>query len=252
MATYAMTGGATGIGAALKEQLRSRGDTVIVVDIRDADVHADLSTSEGRSAAVAGVRAMAPDGLDGFIACAGLGTHVKPASLIGAVNYFGAVATIEGLRDLVSQKRGSVLIVSSNSAPMMGADNAFVEACLAGDEAAALELLEDGHTAYAGSKRALTQWMRRNVQDYAASGVRINAVAPGITRTNMTDAVSNDPELGDAIRQFEAMTPLGGSAEPSQIANAMRFLLGEDADFICGAVLFVDGGTDALLRADTF
>ncbi len=252
MATYAMTGGATGIGAALKEQLLARGDTVIVVDVRDADVHADLSTAEGRSAALAGVHAMAPDGLDGFIACAGLGTHVKPPSLIAAVNYFGAVATVEGLRDLVAQKRGAVLIVSSNSAPMMQADNAFVEACLAGDEAAALALLEDGHTAYAGSKRALTQWMRRNVQAYAQAGVRINAVAPGITRTNMTDAVSNDPELGDSIRQFEAMTPLGGSAEPKQIANAMRFLLGDDADFICGAVLFVDGGTDALLRADSF
>ena len=51
MAIYAMTGGATGIGAALKEQLRERGDTVVVVDIKDADIVADLSTAEDRSRA---------------------------------------------------------------------------------------------------------------------------------------------------------------------------------------------------------
>jgi NAD(P)-dependent dehydrogenase (short-subunit alcohol dehydrogenase family) len=247
-----MTGGATGIGAALREQLREQGDTVIVVDIREADIVADLATAEGRRAAVAGLVAAAPDGLDGFIPCAGLGTHVKPPALIGAVNYFGAVATIEGVRELVAKRRGSILVVSSNSAPMMQPDNPFVEACLAGDEQAALALLEDGHTAYAGSKRALTQWMRRHVNEYAAGGVRLNAVAPGITRTRMTEEVSQDPDLGDSIRQFEAMTPVGGSAEPAQIASAMRFLLGPGADFICGAVLFVDGGTDALLRPDAF
>jgi NAD(P)-dependent dehydrogenase (short-subunit alcohol dehydrogenase family) len=252
MAIYAITGGATGIGAALRQQLSERGDTVIVVDIKQADVQADLATAEGREAALAGVRAAAPDGLDGFIACAGLGTHVKPPSLIAAVNYFGAVVTALGLRDWVAKKRGSILLVSSNSAPMMDADNPFVTACLAGDEAAALAAASDGHTAYAGSKRALTQWMRRNVQDFAAAGVRLNAVAPGITRTNMTQAVSEDPELGDAIRDFEAMTPLGGAAEPEQIARAMEFLLSPQADFICGAVLFVDGGTDALMRPDSF
>ena len=50
MAVFAMTGGATGIGAALKEQLRTQGDTVIVVDIKTADIVADLSTAEGRQA----------------------------------------------------------------------------------------------------------------------------------------------------------------------------------------------------------
>ncbi len=247
-----MTGGATGIGAALKEQLRERGDSVIVVDIKDADVVADLSTAEGREAAITGVAALAPDGLDGFIPCAGLGNHVKPPSLIGAVNYFGAVATVEGLKDLVAQRKGSVLIVSSNSAPMLPVDNPFVEACLAGDETAALGMLEDGNTAYMGSKRAISTWMRRNVNDYAGAGVRMNAIAPGITRTPLSEGVAGDPELGEAIRQFEEMTPLGGSASPEQIANAMRFLLSSDADFICGAMLFVDGGTDALLRPDSF
>ena len=60
MAIYAMTGGATGIGAAIKQQLREQGHQVIVVDIHDADIVADLSTIEGREQAVAGIRAAAP------------------------------------------------------------------------------------------------------------------------------------------------------------------------------------------------
>lgn len=248
---YAMTGGATGIGAALKQTLIERGDTVIVVDIKDADVVADLSTAAGRQAAIDGVRALAPEGLDGFIPCAGVGSHM-PAPLVAAVNFYGVIETVEGLRDLVARKRGSILLVSSNSAPMIDGDNPFVTACLEADEAAAVAAATDGHTAYAGSKRAITQWMRRNVSTYAASGVRMNAVAPGITETNMTEEISKDENLGEAIKQFAEMTPLGGSAQPGQIASAMRFLLSPAADFICGAVLFVDGGTDALMRPDSF
>jgi NAD(P)-dependent dehydrogenase (short-subunit alcohol dehydrogenase family) len=253
MAIYAMTGGATGIGAALKEQLRAQGDTVIVVDIKEADVVADLSTGAGRQAAVDGVRALAPDGLDGFIPCAGLGSHIKPPSLIAQVNYFAVIATIEGLRDLVAMKKGLVLLVSSNSAPMIENDNPYVAACMAGeDEATALALVTDGHTGYAGSKRGITLWMRRNVAEYAAGGVRMNAIAPGITMTNMTAEISKDEEFGEAIKQFAEITPVGGSAQPEQIAAAMRFLLSPEASFICGSVLFVDGGTDAMMRPDAF
>jgi NAD(P)-dependent dehydrogenase (short-subunit alcohol dehydrogenase family) len=252
MAIYALTGGATGIGAALKEQLRERGDQVIVVDIKEGDVIADLSTAEGRQAAVDGVRALAPDGLDGFIPCAGLGSHIKPPSLIAQVNYFAVIATIEGLRDLVAKKRGSILLVSSNSAPMIENENPYVMAALAGDEEKALAVVTDGHTGYAGSKRAITIWMRRNVAEYAKGGVRMNAIAPGITMTAMTDEISKDEEFGEAIKMFAEMTPVGGSAEPEQIATAMRFLLSEEANFICGSVLFVDGGTDAMIRPDSF
>lgn len=252
MAIYALTGGATGIGAALKEQLRERGDQVIVVDIKEGDVIADLSTAEGRQAAIDGVRALAPDGLDGFIPCAGLGSHIKPPSLIAQVNYFAVIATIEGLRDLVAKKGGSILLVSSNSAPMIENDNPYVMAALEGDEEKALAVVSDGHTGYAGSKRAITIWMRRNVAEYAKGGVRMNAIAPGITMTAMTDEISKDEEFGEAIKMFAEMTPVGGSAEPEQIAAAMRFLLSEEANFICGSVLFVDGGTDAMMRPDTF
>ena len=254
MAVFALTGGATGIGAELKRQLQGRGDQVISVDIKDGDIIADLSTTEGRKAAVAGIRERVPDGLDGFIPCAGLPPVAKPLSLIASVNYFAVVDTVAGLQDLVAKKRGTVLIVGSNSSPMITNEDPFVQACLSGDEAAALAEIEtrDGHTAYAGSKRAVTLWMRRNVVAYAEAGVRLNAIAPGITRTPLSEQVMSDEELGPAMQQFGDMTPWGGTAEPASIANVMRFMLDPESDFMCGSVVFVDGGSDAMLRADAY
>ena len=254
MRTYAITGGATGIGAELKRQLLVAGHRVISVDIKEGDVVADLSTPQGRQAAIDGVRALASDGLDGFIPCAGLPPVAKPLSVIARVNYFGVVATVEGLRDLLEKKKGSVVIVSSNSAPMVGGEDSYVQACLAGNEAAACADIEgrDGHTAYAGSKRAVTMWMRRNVVAYAASGVRLNAVAPGITMTPLAERVFADKELGPVMKQFGEMVPVGSTAQPVQIANVMRFMLSDEADNVCGAVFFVDGGSDAMLRPDDF
>ncbi len=252
MGRYAMTGGATGIGAALRQQLEQQGDEVISVDIQDGDIIADLSTVAGREAAVAGIRERAGDGLDGFIPCAGVPPVARPRSLLPAVNYFGVVATIEGVRDLVALRRGTVLLVASNSAPMTPLEDPFVSACLDGDEAAAVAALEgrDGQTGYGGSKRALAAWMRRNVVAYAKSGVRLNAVAPGITQTPLSDQVMADEQLGPAIKQFGEMVPWGGTAQPEQIANVMRFLLSPSSDFVCGSVVFVDGGSDAMLRPD--
>ena len=88
MRVVAITGGATGIGAAIRQQLLEEGCRVIMVDIRDADVEADLSSLEGRQQAIDGIRAAAPDGLDGFVPCAGLGPHVTPHSLVTRVNYW--------------------------------------------------------------------------------------------------------------------------------------------------------------------
>ena len=167
---------------------------------------------------------------------------------------FGFLIGSVDSKTLVAKKRGSVLIVASNSAPMVPGDDEFVQTCLGGDEAAACAHIEtrDGHTAYAGSKRAISVWMRRNVVSYAQAGVRLNAVAPGITQTPLADKVMADEELGQAMQEFGKMVPWGGTAQPAQIANVMRFMLSEEADFVCGAVFFVDGGSDAMLRSDDF
>lgn len=253
MKTYAMTGGASGIGAAIKQSLLDAGHRLIVVDVANADIEADLSTAQGRSGAVDAIATAAPDGLDGFVACAGLGSHVPNLPLIARVNYYGTVELVEGLRDLLALKKGAVVLISSNSAPM-DTNPDYVTALLEGSEDSVLAQLEsmEGQTVYSGSKQAVARWMRRNTAGYAAQGIRLNAVAPGYTETPMTAAVADNPSYGDAIRQFVESIPVGRPGAPQDMAKAVNFLLSDDASFMCGAVLFVDGGHDAMMRPDQF
>jgi NAD(P)-dependent dehydrogenase (short-subunit alcohol dehydrogenase family) len=234
MKTYAMTGGATGIGAAIKQRLRDEGNEVIVVDIKDADIIADLSSKEGRQGAIEAIRDTAADGLDGLITCAGLGANVPNHPLIMQVNYFGTVELIEGLKDLLAAKRGAIVLISSNSASMNNSPE-FVDLLV-----------------YSGTKKAVARWMRSNVAAYAAAGIRMNAVAPGYTQTPMTEQVENDPTYGPAIKEFMASIPVGFPGKPEDQAAATSFLLGPEARFICGSVLFVDGGHDAMFRPGDF
>lgn len=253
MALYAMTGGATGIGAAIKYSLLDAGHKVVVVDIKDAEIEADLSSKQGRDQAIAALREACADGLDGFVACAGVGSHVPNKQLIASVNYYGAIELVEGMRELLAQKGGSAVLISSNSAPMK-TDDDFVTTLLEGDEDAALITADamPGQMVYSGSKQAVARWVRRNAAEYARQGIRLNALAPGYTQTPMTAQVENDPTYGEAIKKFMDSIPVGRPGQPEDMAKATKFLLGPDSSFICGIVLFVDGGHDAMMRADTF
>jgi NAD(P)-dependent dehydrogenase (short-subunit alcohol dehydrogenase family) len=79
-------------------------------------------------------------------------------------------------------------------------------------------------------------------------GVRPNAVAPGPVRTPLLQATLDDPVLGPLADALPV--PLGRRAAPGEIAHAVTFLLAPASAYIHGAVLFVGGGTDALLRPD--
>lgn len=255
MGLYAMTGGATGIGNAIKQQLIAQGNQVVVVDIKDADIIADLSTTEGRQAAIDGIAAAAPDGLDGFIPCAGVGPHVSPASLVAKINMFGALAVTEGVRGLVAKKKGAIVMISSNSAPM-GYDQAVVDLMIAGDEAASsakLDEIGDGQLAYGGGKYAISCWLRKHSAAYAAEGIRLNAVAPGFTQTPLTDKGLEDPAFGKVMQDFVNTIPVGRPGLPKDIAEGVCFLLdGEKAGFVVGSILFIDGGHDAMMRPTAF
>ena len=253
MGTYIVTGGASGIGLAIGQQLRGEGQQVLTLDIREADIIADLSTASGRAVAASEIRSRCADGIAGLVTCAGLGAHIQDRKAITAVNYFGSVDLSEALRDTLAQHRATVLLISSNSAPMP-TDPAYVEALLSGDEDSASALAEDmeSHQVYCGSKQAVTLWMRRNTPSYAAQGIRLNAIGPGYTRTPLSAAVENDSQYGEAIKHFIESIPIGRPGLPQDIAEAASFLLSEKAAFICGAMLFVDGGHDAMLRPDKF
>ena len=70
--------------------------------------------------------------------------------------------------------------------------------------------------------------------------------------TPLTDQVFADETFGSAMKEFGDMVPVGNTAQPEDIANVMRFMLSEEASYVCGSVFFVDGGSDAMLRADDF
>lgn len=252
MATYALTGSASGIGAALKAKLEAAGHSLITVDIKDADVIADLTTPEGRQAAVAAILERAPDGLDGFVPLAGLGGGSAPDLLITRLNYFGTVELVEGLRPALAASNGVIVLLCSNSAPMDVVDDEFMQAMLDGDEAKALARAESipPGTHYMQTKRAVNYWMRRNAMAYGRDGIRMNGVAPGPTITPMTRPLFESEEYAPILAGLLAQTPLERAGEAEEIANCILFLLGPDASYVHGSLLFVDGGYDAHIRQD--
>jgi NAD(P)-dependent dehydrogenase (short-subunit alcohol dehydrogenase family) len=254
MRTIAMTGSASGIGAAARALLERGGARVIGCDVRGAEVLADLSTPDGRAGAIAALRAAAGGRLDGLVLCAGLGPQVEPVERILAVNYFGAADLLVGLQDsLAAGESAAAVAISSNSATISrGLDASLIDACLAGDEPGALERArgQAGASVYAASKLALARFVRRSAVSaaWAGSGIRLNAVAPGAVQTPLLQGGLDDAKLGSAIRMLPI--PLGGFGKPEQIAAAIAFLLGPESAFCCGTILFADGGSDALLRPD--
>jgi len=253
MGTIAVTGSASGIGAATADALRKRGDRVIGIDLANADIAADLSTPDGREAAVTGVLDACGGVLDGAVACAGISTGLKrPAPLVVSVNYFGAVSFLAGLRPaLAKAELPAAVAISSNSTVVIpNLPAALLDACLNDDEATAREQAEaNPWAAYAGSKTALAHWVRLNAvqADWAGAGIRLNAVAPGRIRTAMDDEMLADETMRAAIEAFPI--PVGAPGQAEEIGNFVAFLLSDQARYFCGSVLFQDGGTDALLRA---
>ncbi len=255
MATIAITGSASGIGAAIRDRLSREGHRIVGVDLSEAEVEADLSDQSGRQSAVDGVRAACDGKLDGLVACAGLGPQVPDSRLVVSVNYFGAQATLHGLRDCLERgERASAVAISSNSSRIPGLESPIVDACLEGDEdrARAEANERDGVFAYAGSKLALSRWVRRNAvqPEWAGRGIRLNAVAPGATVTPLLQAGLDDPDHASSIKDFPI--PMGGFGNPHDIAAAVTFLLGPEAAFCCGTILYADGGSDALIRPDDY
>ena len=253
MGLYLVTGGATGIGAAIKNQLIKEAHKVLVVDIKDVDIQADLSSGSGRQAAIDEIRKRAPEGLNGIITCAGVASHTPNHALIASLNFFGSTELISGLKDLLAMKKGSAIVISSNSAPMPTNDD-YVQKLLDANESEACNMAEtmDGHAVYSGSKQALARWMRTNTPEYARDGIRLNAIAPGYTQTPMTKAVEEDKTYGAAIKEFVASIPIGRPGQAQDMADTVSFLLKPEAAFICGSVIFIDGGHDAMMRPHEF
>lgn len=257
MSVIAITGCGSGIGAATAAALRAAGHRVLGVDIRHADIVADLSTAEGRAQAADALIDRSQGVLDGLVLCAGLGPQVEPVSRITAVNYFGVTALLDGL--LQALARGSapsaVVVSSVASVNLSFEKNPLGAALEAGDEGQIAAILAGageraGQLAYAASKNAVTVAVRRRAAAWAQAGVRINTVAPGAVETPLLQAGLEDARYGRAIREFVA--PIPRRARPDEVASMILYLMGPQAGYIHGAQFVIDGGVDALARPTRF
>ena len=253
-----VTGAASGIGQATATLLRERGDEVLGVDLRGADIDADLATPEGRSRvidAVSEYTGTERGGIDAIAACAGL---VEPRAVTARVNLFGVTEVVTGLRPVLAESSAPrVAVVGSVSGAHPG-DDELVDACLSEDESAAVQratALAEGdmpHLIYASSKAALARWVRRTCvrPGWADAGITLNAVAPGTVRTGLSEFVFTDPELKAAMDEFVPMA-LNGYAEPDAIARCLLWLVDVTNTHMTGQILYVDGGAEVTLRGDS-
>lgn len=256
MGTIAITGAASGIGAALADRLKRDGHRVIGIDVQPTDVVADLGTPTGRQHAATAVADLADGRLDGLVSGAALGPYSQPGPIL-RVNYFGALQILNDLRPLLERGTEPAAVAISSIGAVYDdilpdqAVPAALGACLADDEETAVAAISghDGNAAYCVAKRGLALQVRAAVQAWGDAGVRLNAICPGRIATPMLDQIYETPVMAEAVKAMPI--PLGRSAPPEEMASVIAFLLGPDARYVHGAVIHADGGSDSLLRPNT-
>lgn len=259
MGVYVVTGAASGMGRAVADKLREAGHTVIGVDLRDVEIVADLSTPQGRRAAIDGVLAAVDGRLDGAVLAAGVGPApgAERPRMIYEVNYRGAVELLEGWRVALAETTDAKVVVFGSNATTTtpAVPGRAIRALLAGDVDKALRAVRifgrnAPAMAYGASKIAVTRWARRHaVTDaWAGAGIRLNVLAPGAVLTPLLEKQLETPAEAATIRRFPV--PIGGFGDPGDLADWAVFMLSDSARFLCGSVIFVDGGSDAHFRAD--
>ncbi|HGY89985.1 MAG TPA: SDR family oxidoreductase [Planctomycetes bacterium] len=225
-----VTGAASGIGLAVATMLRARGDCVVGLDCRPAhDDEGSILACDVTDTASVAAAFLEIDGLDrplrGLVQCAGItrdGVLWKMDDeaweSVLRVNLTGAFKV---LREAIPRMRaaggGSVVHITS----INGVRGKF------------------GQTNYSASKAGLIGLTKSAAREVGAFGIRVNAVAPGLVRTAMTEGL---PE--EARERALSETVLGRVAEPSDVAAVVCFLLSDAARHVTGVVLNVDGGQD--------
>ena len=254
--TYVVTGSASGIGLATKKKLEALGSKVIGVDIHDADVIADISTEAGRKDAADQVLALSEGVIDVVIANAGSG---KSEAKTVSINFFGATRLITLLHPALEKSGSPRVVATSSMASLMKVDDLLVDLMLAGQETEAVaraeSLVKQGGGAegmiYSSTKRALSRWIRRECikDEWAKSGIPMNAVGPGIVRTPMVAEMIATKEGRDGLAKVVPM-PLHGYLEPESVADLIIWLSSEANSHVTGQTIYIDGGSDAVLRGD--
>lgn len=224
-----VTGAASGIGKATVELFRSEGATVVGADVGDgADVQADAGREETVRSLVEAV-AVEHGGLDIFFANAGISggfatiteqTETDWAEIL-RVNLIGPFLAIKYAAPVIAQRGGGSIICTASVAGLRSGA---------------------GGAAYSASKAGLINLVQTAAQQLSGSGVRVNAICPGLIETGMTKPMYDIArERGQEARIGE-LNPLRRGGEPDEIANAALFLASDESSYVNGTALVVDGG----------
>lgn len=256
MGVYVITGASSGIGKKVKEIFEKKGHTTLNIDYNNGDLNYDLSKDEERLKACEEVKKLYPEGIDGLILNAGVGP-AAPSHVIWAINFFAPVRLAKELLPLLEKKDGSIVVTCSNTITndIVIRDDWVDILVNTLDEERVLEFaktIDDRmrSLAYSSGKKALAKWIRRSAGSMAGGKVRINGVAPGNTNTPMTENMTE--EQWDKALLIPIPTRYGRREflDAEEIANVIAFLALPESSGVCGSIIFVDGGTDALLDSE--
>ena len=254
-------GGTKGIGESAARCLREQGWEVCTVARSGGDIRADIGSPEGRETVLREVRSRYPDGIDGLIANAGIaGMPGKPASYVLRVNYFGTVALIEGLYDLVEKRRGTIAVTISATVGYTPRGKYFVDQLLTdcGDEERICAFMDSVspdnamQTVYISSKFALARWVRRVSASWAARGVIINAVAPGGVDTTIIPDMKTGPlfETATMAQPMPTVYYQRDLMRPMDVGATLAFMVTPAARGNVGAIVYCDAGSSAIVDTE--
>ena len=231
-----VTGAAQGMGRAIAERLVEEGASVVVFDV-DAEL-AERTAAELGAVAVGGDVSRRQDvrravaacverfgGIDVLVAQAGIG-DLQPLLEIDdaawdrmlGVNLTGVFYSVqEAAREMAARSGGAIVVTAST--------NAFY--------------VEQHTSHYSATKGGVWTFVRNAALDLGQYGIRVNSVLPGIIDTRLSAPLVHDPVAGP---EYLKRVPLGRFGQPVEIANAVLFLASDDASYVTGEDLIVDGG----------
>ena len=239
-----VTGAATGIGRAAALAFAQHGDAVVIgdIDARAGETVTAIEQAGGRALFVqtdvtvdAQVEHLVAAAVETF---GGLHAAFNNAGLLPPTAPLAEMSELDWDRVIDVDLKGVFLCLKHEIAHMLGAGGGAIvnTASVAGVVA------DPGMAPYVAAKHGVVGLTKAAALDYARLGIRVNAVAPGLVETPMTERWLGDPEIFAALM---ANSPIGRPAAPEEIAGVVLFLCSDAASFATGQVYVIDGGQTA-------